>query len=60
MWATLVCVVDQDGKGLMGRIVCSFWTVNSCHEQPSFPSANPQRAFEMAAGKNHQSVVDSI
>jgi len=60
MWSTPVFIVDQDGKGLMGRMVCSYGTVNSCLEQPTFPSADPQRAFEMAAGKSHHSVVDAI
>ena len=58
MWSVPVCIVDQDGKGLMGRMVC--WTVNACLEQPYFPSADSQRAFAMAAGKNHHSVIDAI
>ena len=29
-------------------------------EQPAFPSADPQRAFDMAAGKEHHTVVDAI
>ena len=41
-------------------MVCSYGTVNACLEQPSFLSADPQRAFEMAAGKRHHSVVDAI
>ena len=60
MWSTPVFLVDQDGKRLMGRMVCSYGAVNACMEQPSFPSADPQHAFEMAAGKNHHSVVDAI
>ena len=29
-------------------------------ELPTFPSADPQRAFDMAAGKRHHTVVDAI
>ena len=29
-------------------------------ELPTFPSADPQRAFDMAAGKRHHMVVDAI
>ena len=60
MWSTPVFIVDQDGKGLMGRMVCSYGTVTACLEQPSFTSADPQRALEMAAGEKHNSVVDAI
>ena len=55
-----VFIIDQDGKGLMGRMACSYGTVNACLEQASFPSADPPRAFEMAAGSRHHSVVDAI
>ena len=60
MWSTPVFIVDQGGKGLMGRMACSCGTVDACLEQPSFPSADPQQAFEMASGEKHHSVVDAI
>ena len=50
-WATPVFVVDQDAKGLLGRLVCAYGVVNAAMELPTFPSADPQRAFDMAAGK---------
>ena len=60
MWSTPVFVVDQDGKGRVGRMLCSYGAVNACLEQALFPSADSQRAFEMAAGKSYHSVVDAI
>ena len=59
-WTTPVFVVDQDAKGLLGRLVCSYGVVNAAMEIPSFPSADPKRAFDLAAGKSHHSVVDAI
>ena len=59
-WATPVFVVDQDAKGLLGRLVCAYGVVNAAMELPTFPSADPQRAFDMAAGKRHHTVVDAI
>ena len=59
-WTTPVFIVDQDAKGLLGRLVCAYGPVNNALEIPSFPSADPIRAFEMAAGKSHHTVVDAI
>ena len=59
-WSTPVFVVDQDAKGLLGRLVCAYGLVNAAMETPSFPSADPVRAFEMAAGKRHHTLVDAI
>ena len=42
-WATPVFVVDQDAKGMLGRLVCAYGVVNSAMELPTFPSADPQR-----------------
>ena len=59
-WATPVFVVDQDAKGLLGRLVCAYGVVNAAMELSTLPSADPQRAFDMAAGKQHHTVVDAI
>ena len=59
-WATPVFVVDQDAKGLLGSLACAYGLVNAAMEQPAFPSADPQRAFDLAAGKEHHTVVDAI
>ena len=59
-WSTPVFVVDQDAKGLLGRMVCAYGPVNRWLELPSFPSADPERAFRLMAGKSHHSVVDAI
>jgi len=40
--------------------VCAYGVVNAAMECPTFPSADPQRAFDMAAGKRHHTVVDAI
>ena len=40
-WAIPVFVVDQDAKGLLGRLVCAYGVVNSAMELPTFPSADP-------------------
>jgi hypothetical protein len=58
--ATPVFVVDQDAKGLLGRLVCAYGVVNAAMELPTFPSADPQGAFDMAAGKRHHTLVDAI
>ena len=59
-WATPVFIVDQDAKGLLGRMVCAYGPVNKELEISCFPSADPQRAFDLAAFKGHHSVVDAI
>jgi hypothetical protein len=59
-WSTPVFVVDQDAKGLLGRLVCAYGPVNKELEISTFPSADPARAFEIAAFKNHHTVVDAI
>ena len=59
-WSTPVFVVDQDAKGVLGRMVCAYGPVNQRLVLPSFPSADPERAFRMMAGKHHHSVVDAI
>ena len=50
-WSTPVFIVDQDAKGLLGRMVCAYGPVNSCLEITTFPSADPQVAFDIAAFK---------
>jgi hypothetical protein len=52
--------VDQDAKGMMGRMVCAYGPVNKQLRVATFPSADPQRAFEKAAGKRHHTLVDAI
>ena len=59
-WSTPVFVVDQDAKGLLGRMVCAYGPVNKELEISTFPSADPARAFEIAAFKTHHTVVDAI
>ena len=59
-WSTPVFVVDQDAKGLLGRMVCAYGPVNACLEISTFPAADPQEAFDTAAFKGHHTVVDAI
>ena len=59
-FSTQVFVVDQDAKGMLGRMVCAYGPVNKQLKVATFPSADPQRAFEMAAGKGHHILVDAI
>jgi hypothetical protein len=59
-WSTPVFVVDQDAKGLLGRMVCAYGPVNKELEINTFPSADPQRAFDLAAFQDHHTVVDAI
>jgi len=40
--------------------VCAYGVVNAAMELPTFPSADPQRAFDLAAGRKHHTVVDAI
>jgi hypothetical protein len=58
-FSTPVFVVDQDAKG-MWCMVCAYGPVNKQLKVATFPSADPQRAFEMAAGKGHHTLVDAI
>ena len=44
----------------MGRMICFYGVAKHCQEAPAFPSADPRRVFEMAAGRSHHSVVDAI
>ena len=59
-WSTPVFVVDQDAKGLLGRMVCAYGPVNKNLEISTFPSADPSEAFKNAAGKRHHTVIDAI
>ena len=59
-WSTPIFVVDQDVKGLLGRFVCAYGPVNKNLETATFPSADLERAFNIAAGKEHHSLVDAI
>ena len=59
-WSTPVFVVDQDAKGVLGRLVCAYGPVNKELEISTFPSADPTRAFALAAFKEHHTVVDAI
>ena len=52
--------MDQDAKGLLGRLVCAYGPVNKELEVATFPSADPKVAFEIAAGKDHHTLVDAI
>ena len=49
-WSTAVFVVDQDAKGLLGRMVCACGPVNNQLKTATFPSADVVRALETAAG----------
>ena len=59
-WSTPVFVVDQDAKGLLGRLVCAYGPVNKNLEITTFPSADPDAAFRAAAGKEHHTLIDAI
>ena len=59
-WPTPVFVVDQDAKGLLGRMVCAYGPVNKNLEISTFPSADPEAAFNQAAGKDHHTTIDAI
>ena len=59
-WSTPVFIVDRDAKGMLGRMVCAYGPVNKQLEISTFPSADPVEAFELAASKNHHTVVDAI
>ena len=41
-------------------MVCAYGPVNKELEVTTFPSADPVRAFELAAFKSHHTVVDAI
>ena len=59
-WSTPVFVVDQDAKGLLGRMVCAYGPVNKNLEISTFPAADPVEAFRQAAGKTHHTTIDAI
>ena len=41
-------------------MVCAYGPVNKELEVATFPSADPKVAFEIAAGKDHHTLVDAI
>ncbi len=53
-------MADQDAKGLLGRLICAYGPVNKELELSTCPSAEPARAFEVAASKKHHTVVYAI
>ena len=55
-----VRIIDQDAKGLLGRMVCAYGPVNKILEMSTFPSADPDEAFKQAAGKPHHTIIDAI
>merc|ERR1712014_308876 len=59
-WSTAVFVVDQDAKGLLGRMVCACGPVNKQLKTATFPSADVVRALETAAGCEHHTLIDAI
>ena len=59
-WSTPVFVVDQDAKGLLGRMVCAYGPLNKQLEITMFPPADPERAFAIAAFRDHHTLVDAI
>ena len=59
-WSTAVFVVDQDAKGLLGRMVCACGPVNSQMMTATFPAADVIRAWEIAAGCAHHTLIDAI
>ena len=59
-WSTPVFIVDTDAKGLLGRMVCAYGPLNKELAITTFPSADPQRAYDLAAYKSFHSVVDAI
>ena len=59
-WSTPVFVADQDAKGLLGRMVCAYGPANKNQEISTFPSADPEAAFNQAAGKTHHTTIDAI
>ena len=44
----------------MPKVCWAEWCVLKELEVATFPSADPQRAFEVAAGKKHHALVDAI
>ena len=59
-YSTPVFVVDQDARGLLGRMVCAYGPVNKNLETPTFPSADPEDAFRMSEGCEHHTLVDDL
>ena len=57
-WSTVVFVVDQDAKGLLGSCMCG--PVNGGLEISTFPSAAPARAFDIASLESQHSALDAI
>ncbi len=59
-WSTPVFVVNQDAKGLLGRMVCAYGPVNKCSEISTYPSTDPGEAFRQTAGKSQHTIIDAI
>ena len=52
--------MDQDAKGLLGRMVNACGKINAQLRAATYPSANPAEAFQLAAFKEHHTLVDAI
>ena len=59
-WSTPAFVVDHTRKGLLGRMVCAFGPLNHALVPVSFPSADPEGAFQACAGKKYHATCDCI
>ncbi len=53
-------VVDQDAKGLLGRLVNACGQVNDQLKAATFPSADPVDAWRKAAGCSHHTLIDAL
>ena len=53
-------MVDHTRKGLLGRMVCAFGPLNQALVPVSFPSADPEAAFQACAGKQYDATCDCM
>jgi hypothetical protein len=59
-WSTAAFIVDQDYKGLLGRIVCAFGPASDALELMAYPSDDPEMASRSCSELTHHSQCDVV
>ena len=59
-WMSASFVVDQKGKGLVGRMVTAYGIVNDNTIGTAAPAPNVEAAFASTSGKNYHTTLDLV
>jgi hypothetical protein len=59
-WATRAFVVDSPGKGILGRLVCTFVPLNNMTVKSAWPIPSVNHIFAIMAGSVMFSTMDAV